>query len=111
MSEAQAHVEPNYMKVFWWLLALTLFEVGIIYLHFPKAVLTTALILTALLKALLVALNYMHLRYERWTLVAVTVLPLLLIIDLLLGLFPDIAKIFFSVISCQLSALNRSSAS
>ena len=26
------HDEPNYMGVFWWLLALTLLEVGVIYM-------------------------------------------------------------------------------
>jgi cytochrome c oxidase subunit IV len=90
-----AHAEPNYMKVFWWLLALTLLEVGIIYVHLPKLVLTVALILMALIKALLVAVNFMHLRFEKWTLVAVTVLPLFLIVDLLLGLLPDIGRVPF----------------
>ena len=91
----EAHVEPNYMKVFWWLLALTIFEVGIIYAHFPHFTLAIALILTALIKAFLVAFNFMHLRFERWTLITVTILPLLLIGDLLFGLMPDIAhKIF-----------------
>jgi cytochrome c oxidase subunit IV len=94
MSE-QAHVEPNYMKVFWWLLALTLFEVAIIYAHFPRMILVVALISTALIKALLVAMNFMHLRFERWTLIAVTILPLVLVVDLLLGLLPDIAKVSF----------------
>jgi cytochrome c oxidase subunit IV len=90
-----AHVEPNYMKVFWWLLALTIFEVGLIYAHLPHLTLVVALILTALIKAFLVAYNFMHLRFERWTLITVTILPLLLIGDLLLALMPDIAhKIF-----------------
>jgi len=93
--EMEAHVEPNYMKVFWWLLALTLFEVAIIYAHIPRLFLVVALVLTAIIKALLVAINFMHLRFERWTLIAVTILPLLLIVDLLLGILPDIAKIPF----------------
>jgi len=93
--EAEAHAEPNYMKIFWWLLALTLFEVAIIYAHIPKVFLAVALILTAIIKALLVAINFMHLRFERWTLIAVTILPLLLVIDLLLGILPDMAHIPF----------------
>lgn len=93
--DSQTHAEPNYMKIFWWLLALTLFEVGIIYAHLPKLALVIALILTAVLKAFLVAWNFMHLRFEKWTLIAVTILPLLLIIDLLLGLMPDIAHVPF----------------
>ena len=93
--EHAEHFEPNYIRVFWWLLALTLFEVAIIYMHFPHLFLAAALILTAMIKALLVAMNFMHLRFEKWTLVAVTVLPLLLIIDLLIGILPDIGHIHF----------------
>jgi cytochrome c oxidase subunit IV len=89
------HAEPNYMKIFWWLLAFTIFEVGIIYAHLPHSLLIAALILTALIKALLVAINFMHLRFERWTLIAVTILPLLLVIDLLVALLPDIAHVPF----------------
>src|SRR5579862_8481069 len=96
MDLEQTHFEPNYMKIFWWLLALTLFEVAIIYLHIPKIYLSAALILTALIKALLVAMNFMHLRFERWTLIAVVALPMLLILDLLLALMPDIGHLPFS---------------
>ena len=35
MSET-AHPEPNYMGVFWWLLALTIIEVAVIYLPIAK---------------------------------------------------------------------------
>ncbi len=94
-TQATAHEEPNYMKIFWWLLALTIFEVGIIYAHIPHGPLVAALILTALIKALLVAMNYMHLRFERWTLIAMTILPLLLIVDLLLGILPDVGHVPF----------------
>lgn len=89
------HAEPNYMKIFWWLLALTLAEVGIIYVHMPKLALTIALITMALIKAFLVAYYFMHLKFEKWTLVAITVLPLILVVDLLLGLLPDIAHVPF----------------
>jgi cytochrome c oxidase subunit IV len=92
---ATAHVEPNYMKVFWWLLALTLVEVSVVYLHLPRWSLATALVVMALAKAFLVAWNYMHLRSERWTLIALPILALVLIVDLLLGLLPDIAKVAF----------------
>src|SRR5438132_1618109 len=90
-----SHPEPDYMRIFWWLLGLTIFEVAIIYMHLPHTVLAIALILTALIKALLVAMNFMHLRYERWTLIAWPVLSLILVVDLLLGLMPDIAHIGF----------------
>ena len=91
----EAHKEPNYMRVFWALLGLTLLEVGIVYLHMAKIYLVTALILMALLKAFLVAWYFMHLRSERWTLIFITTLPLFLVIDLFLGLLPDISKKLF----------------
>ncbi len=94
MSTA-VHQEPNYMKVFWALLALTLIEVAIVYLPMAKLFVAIALILMAFAKAFLVAWYFMHLRSERWTLIAITAIPLLLAIDLLVGLLPDISHVPF----------------
>jgi caa(3)-type oxidase subunit IV len=91
----QTHVEPNYMKVFWWLLVLTIIEVAVVYAHLPKPVMVTALVLLALMKAFLVAWNFMHLRSEKVALMMTVGLPLLLLVDLLLGLMPDIAHRIF----------------
>jgi len=91
----QAHAEPNYMAIFWWLFALTIIEVGIVYAHLPHAYTVVALVLLALLKAFLVAWNFMHLRFEKGALIAVVGLPLLLLVDLFLGLMPDIAHRLF----------------
>ena len=91
----QTHAEPNYMKVFWWLLALTIVEVGITYSAVPKWSMVMALILMALLKAFLVAWNFMHLRFEKTALIVVVGFPLLLLVDLFLGLMPDIAHRIF----------------
>ena len=43
MSET-AHPEPNYMGVFWWLLALTIIEVAVIYLPIAKLAIAIMLI-------------------------------------------------------------------
>jgi len=91
----QTHAEPNYMKIFWWLLALTIIEVGIVYAHLPKLAMIAALILMALIKAFLVAWNFMHLRFEKSTLIAVVGLPLLLLGVLLLVKIKDIAHSIF----------------
>src|SRR5690349_7221735 len=95
MNGAQAHIEPDYMKIFWWLLGLTIFEVAILYMHLPHGILAAALILTAIIKALLVAMNFMHLRFEKWTLIVLPTLAILLILDLFIGLMPDIAHVHF----------------
>ena len=49
----EAHAEPNYMKIFYWLLALTIVEVGVVYSHLPKWSTVIALVLMALAKAFL----------------------------------------------------------
>jgi cytochrome c oxidase subunit IV len=90
---AEPHQEPNYIAVFWALLTLTLIEVGVFYMHIGRVYFVTALVMLALMKAFLVAWFFMHLRSERWTLVFMTIIPLLLAVDLLLGLMPDIGHI------------------
>src|SRR3989337_953764 len=72
MSET-AHPEPNYMGVFWWLLALTIVEVAVSYLPIAKFAITIMLITMAVTKAVLVALYFMHLKFERRTLALVAV--------------------------------------
>ncbi|HXK30824.1 MAG TPA: cytochrome C oxidase subunit IV family protein, partial [Candidatus Binatia bacterium] len=66
-----AHPEPNYMGVFWWLLALTIIEVAVIYLPIAKLAIAIMLITLAITKAALVALYFMHLKFERRTLALV----------------------------------------
>ena len=89
MSET-AHPEPNYMGVFWWLLALTIIEVAVIYLPIAKFAITIMLITMAVTKAVLVALYFMHLKFERRTLALVAVCPFVLCVFLILMLTPDI---------------------
>jgi cytochrome c oxidase subunit 4 len=89
MSET-AHPEPNYMGVFWWLLALTIIEVAVIYLPIAKLAIAIMLITLAVTKAALVALYFMHLKFERRTLALVAVSPFVLCVFLILMLTPDI---------------------
>jgi len=89
MSET-AHPEPNYMGVFWWLLALTIIEVAVIYLPIAKLAIAIMLITLAITKAALVALYFMHLKFERRTLALVAVSPFVLCVLLILMMTPDI---------------------
>jgi cytochrome c oxidase subunit 4 len=95
MNTADTHAEPNYIAVFLALAALTAAEIGIFYLHLGRVFMIVALILLALIKAFLVAWYFMHLRSERFTLIFITTIPLFLVVDLLLGLMPDIGRIPF----------------
>ena len=60
------HRQPRYMAIFWWLLALTVLEVlasmKLPMSEGPKIVLLVSM---AIVKALLVALYFMHLKFEK----------------------------------------------
>jgi len=65
-TEHREHKTPNYMAIFWWLFGLTVFEVGFsVFTHPPKAVLMIVLVGLAVVKATMVALYFMHLKFER----------------------------------------------
>jgi caa(3)-type oxidase subunit IV len=59
------HKHPNYMAIFWILLTVTVLEVGYSFLPVPRSVLIIGLVTLAGFKALLVALYFMHLKFER----------------------------------------------
>jgi cytochrome c oxidase subunit IV len=93
MTEARRHQHPNYMAIFWWLLALTILEIAVIYTPLAKLVITLLLIGLALGKASLVALYFMHLRFERVPLGVIAVTPLVLCVFLVFMLTPDLGAV------------------
>lgn len=84
------HDEPNYMGIFWWLLALTLLELGVIYMPIHRVAIIVLLVVLAVTKAALVALYFMHLKFERTTLGLIALSPFVLCVFLILMLLPDI---------------------
>jgi len=80
MSETKAH--PNYWAIWAYLLVLTLAEVGVAQLSWNKTVLILVLVVMAVWKAGLVALYFMHLKWEgmRIRIFAIAPLPLTVII-------------------------------
>ncbi|MEE8510167.1 MAG: cytochrome C oxidase subunit IV family protein [candidate division NC10 bacterium] len=84
-----AHKTPNYMAIFWWLLALTVIEIAVIYTPLAKLLIVILLVGLALSKALLVAMYFMHLRFEPRTLGLIALTPLLLCALLVFALLPD----------------------
>lgn len=91
MATTGAHAEPNYIGVFWWLLALTILEIAVIYMPWARLIIVILLVGLALSKASLVALYFMHLKFERVTLGVIAVTPLILCVFLILMLLPDIS--------------------
>jgi cytochrome c oxidase subunit 4 len=86
---AGTHAGPSYMTIFWWLSALTIIEVGVIFMPLAKIVIAILLVSLAVSKAALVAMYFMHLRFERRTLGLIAVTPLLLATLLVFILVPD----------------------
>ena len=85
------HQEPNYMGVFYSLAALTVLEVGVAYLKsLPLLVMGLALIILALVKAFLVGMYFMHLKFEKRTLGIIALTPLILCTLLIIALLPDL---------------------
>jgi len=82
--EEQEHAHPRYILIWVILLVLTLAEVGYAYLDLPKIVLGVGLVFMAVWKAVMVAMYYMHLKYEprRLWILAVSPLPLAVILVL-----------------------------
>jgi cytochrome c oxidase subunit 4 len=82
-EHATAHKAPNYYLIWLVLAVLTLAEVGVAFVTaIPKTLLAIILIAMALWKAVLVALYYMHLRFEPKRLWIITVSPIPLAIIL-----------------------------
>ena len=82
--EDQEHAHPRYYLIWFILAALTLAEVFYAFLDLPKVVLAVGLIVMAVWKAVLVAMYYMHLRYEpaRLWIMAISPLPFAVILVL-----------------------------
>lgn len=92
-DEHVATLHPNYMGVFWWLLGLTILELIVgslptspVYPYFAKVALLVSM---AVAKAALVALYFMHLKFEARTLGVIAVTPMVLCVFLLFMLMPD----------------------
>ena len=79
MSEAHEH--PNYVKIWYWLLVLLAISVAGPMLEIPALTIITAFGI-AVVKAFLVAANFMHLKFEK------QIISFLLILALcILGVF------------------------
>jgi cytochrome c oxidase subunit 4 len=83
------HKHPNYMAIFWYLAILTVVEIGVVFLPFGKFVNGTLLCALAVGKAALVAMYFMHLKFETRTLGLVALTPLAIATLLVFVILPD----------------------
>jgi cytochrome c oxidase subunit IV len=82
-QDIQPKKGPNYVGVFIILAILTMVEVGVTYLPVPRI---PVLVPLALVKASLVALFYMHLKFDRRVFSAVFLMGVLMGIGLIISL-------------------------
>lgn len=91
-SQHDAH-RVNYMAIFWWLLALTILEIAAGYpaagASYPQLLKGFLLVIMALTKAVLVAMYFMHLRFEKVALGYIAMIPLVLCVFVVLMTMPD----------------------
>jgi len=71
------HVRPNYMRIWLYLFVMTVAEVTLAFeLPVGRTGKLILLLILAIWKALLVALFFMHLKFERWRLRLIFIVPL-----------------------------------
>ena len=91
MSE-HAHPRP-YGKIFLSLLFLTIAEVFMANLQVHKHIVIFVLVFTAFVKAALVAMFYMHLKFEKIFLTVTLVAPLIFTLIFVLGIGHDLVSL------------------
>jgi cytochrome c oxidase subunit IV len=90
---AAEHKHPNYMAIFWLLAVLTVVEIGVVFLPFGKIINGTLLTGLAVGKAALVAMYFMHLKFETRTLGLIALTPLTIATLLVFVILPDAFKV------------------
>ena len=75
------HATPKtYLWIWGWLAGLMLLGVGLSELPVPKVLIILGILFLSSIKAILVALYYMHLKFDRKMLILVAAFPLLIIL-------------------------------
>jgi cytochrome c oxidase subunit IV len=90
---AAEHKHPNYMAIFYLLAVLTVGEIAVVFLpHYvgiSKLAVGVFLCAFAIVKAALVAMYFMHLKFETRTLGLIAVTPLAIATLLVFVILPD----------------------
>jgi len=88
-AEATTHKQPNYAAVFWSLLILTICEIIAANSPLPKFPVVLLLVALAIVKAALVALFYMHLKFEKYFIYIIVFFPLFLAVVMVVMILSD----------------------
>ncbi|HEV7902346.1 MAG TPA: cytochrome C oxidase subunit IV family protein [Pyrinomonadaceae bacterium] len=98
-QSAPVHFEGTtklFLSILGFLLLLTMIEVVLAYIQVPLAIMLTILVGLSLIKAALILAYFMHLRYERMSLVYTLIPMLVMCICLLFIFFPDSMRLLNS---------------
>ena len=88
-AETQSHGR-TFIKVWIWLLVITLIEILLAYIQFGAVAMLTVLMSLSIVKAGLIMAYFMHLRYDEPSLSWTLVLPLVVCLLIMVGyFFPD----------------------
>ncbi len=96
-AAAHEHVEGTkrmFIFVWGWLLALTGAEVTLAYQHLEIKVMLALLMTLSIIKASLIISYFMHLRYERRSLILILMPALVFIVCMMFLLFPDSIRLY-----------------
>lgn len=86
---ASHEAKPNYVAIWAWLVFLLAVGLAASFLPGTRTLGVALIFATAVVKALLVALNYMHLKFEPRLIYAIAIVPVLFVLVLTVVLFPD----------------------
>lgn len=93
METVEKKKQPNYYFIWFLLFVLTMVEVGVAYMSgLPRNVLILVLVGLAIWKATLVAMYYMHLKFERLRLILLASAPLPLAVILVVAVLLEYAR-------------------
>jgi caa(3)-type oxidase subunit IV len=87
---AEEHAHPNYTAIWLWLMGLLIVSVLVSYLPISTVLAVSIIFVLSAVKALLVALNFMHLRFEQLLIHALATVPIAIFLILWLVLYPDV---------------------
>src|SRR6202790_2533290 len=87
LEEAQPHISNTvYLIVGGFLIVLTTMEITVAYIHALRPVMVPILVVLAIAKFALIAMFFMHLRYEKWVVNTMFAFPLTMAIIVFLAL-------------------------
>lgn len=82
-------ITRRYLVVWIWLLGLMTLSLFMSAAPVTRSFAVTLMFTVAAVKAVLVALNFMHLKVEPWLIYTIAIVPVVMVVGLMLTLFPD----------------------